>query len=180
MHNEIAVLRDVASKLSDAGFQYMLTGSFALNYYAQPRMTRDIDLVVALQPRDTEKVLALIEDDYYVPRNAVVRSIAKQKLFNILHNEFIVKVDLIVLKNDEFSRIEFQRRQPVDIDGVEIWIVRKEDLIISKLSWALDSHSEFQLRDVKSLLETDYDATYLGEWVNKLGLGDLLKECLNG
>ena len=112
MHNEIAVLRDVASKLSDAGFQYMLTGSFALNYYAQPRMTRDIDLVVALQPRDTEKVLALFEDDYYVPRNAVVRGIAKQKLFNILHNEFIVKVDLIVLKNDEFSRIEIEQPAP--------------------------------------------------------------------
>jgi len=158
----------------------MLTGSFALNYYAQPRMTRDIDIVVALQPRDTEKVIALFEDDYYVPRNAVVRGIEKQKLFNILHNEFIIKVDLIVLKNDEFSRVEFQRRQPVDIDGMEIWIVSKEDLIISKLSWALDSHSEFQLRDVKSLLETDYDGTYLGEWVNKLSLGDLLKECLNG
>lgn len=158
----------------------MLTGSFALNYYAQPRMTRDIDIVVALQPRDAEKVIALFEDDYYVPRNAVVRGIAKQKLFNILHNEFIVKVDLIVLKNDEFSRVEFQRRQPVDIDETQIWIVSKEDLIISKLSWALDSHSEFQLRDVKSLLETGYDTAYLRQWVNKLGLSDLLKECLDG
>jgi hypothetical protein len=28
----------------------MLTGSMAMNYYAQPRMTRDIDVVVALHP----------------------------------------------------------------------------------------------------------------------------------
>ena len=30
----------------------MLTGSMAMNYYAEPRMTRDIDLVIALCPED--------------------------------------------------------------------------------------------------------------------------------
>ncbi len=50
----------------------MLTGSFALNYYAEPRMTRDIDIVVALEPKDADSVVALFENDYYVPRNAVV------------------------------------------------------------------------------------------------------------
>lgn len=180
MENEIAVLRDVAGKLSGAGFQYMLTGSFALNYYAEPRMTRDIDIVVALQPQDAEKVIALFERDYYVPRDAVVRGIAKQRLFNILHNEFIVKVDLIVLKSDEFNQLEFDRRKPVEIDETTIWIVSKEDLIISKLAWALDSHSEFQLRDIRSLLETGCDFAYVTQWVNKLGLSDLLRECLDG
>jgi hypothetical protein len=180
MHNEIAVLRDVVSKLSGAEFPYMLTGSFALNYYAQPRMTRDIDIVVALNAGDADKVIALFEHDYYVPRDAVVRGIAKQTLFNIIHNEFIVKVDLIVRKNDEFRRIEFARRKPVEIDEIEVWIVSKEDLIISKLSWALDSHSQFQLSDVKSLLDTGYDAAYVEKWAEKLGLSDLLKECLDG
>jgi hypothetical protein len=38
----------------------MLTGSMAMNYYAQPRMTRDIDLVVELGPKDVEKVVRLL------------------------------------------------------------------------------------------------------------------------
>jgi hypothetical protein len=45
---ELEVLRIVAERLEPAGIPYMLTGSMAANYYAVPRMTRDIDLVVEL------------------------------------------------------------------------------------------------------------------------------------
>jgi hypothetical protein len=42
---EIDIVRDVSRKLDKGGIGYMLTGSMAMNYYAQPRMTRDIDVV---------------------------------------------------------------------------------------------------------------------------------------
>jgi len=48
---ELEVLQDATERLERAGIQYMLTGSIALSYYAQPRMTRDIDLVVELAGR---------------------------------------------------------------------------------------------------------------------------------
>ena len=41
--NEIDIVRDVSRKFDQAGLRYMLTGSMAMNYYAQPRMTRNID-----------------------------------------------------------------------------------------------------------------------------------------
>ena len=179
MQNELDVLRDVTKRFSDAGIQYMLTGSFALNYYAQPRMTRDIDLVVALEAKDARAIVALFEDDYYVPPNAVARAIANESLFNIIHNESIIKVDCIIRKNTEYRRLEFDRRKQVIVAEIKLWIVSKEDLIISKLWWAKDSHSEFQLRDVKSLLKSDYDSAYLRTWTDKLRLNDLLKECLD-
>jgi len=47
MQSELDILRDVSSRLERCDIAYMLTGSMAMNYYAQPRMTRDIDLVVA-------------------------------------------------------------------------------------------------------------------------------------
>jgi hypothetical protein len=59
MQNELDILRDISMRLEQAGISYMLTGSMAMNYYAQPRMTRDIDLVVALTPQDTETVVRL-------------------------------------------------------------------------------------------------------------------------
>lgn len=40
----VDVLGDVAGRLGRAGLEYMLTGSMAVNFYAMPRMTRDIDL----------------------------------------------------------------------------------------------------------------------------------------
>ncbi len=179
MQTQLDILQDVSQRLSEARIQYMLTGSFALNYYAEPRMTRDIDLVVAVEPKDTDLLVALFEKDYYVPRNAVTRAIANQSLFNIIHTESIFKVDCIVRKNTEYRRLEFERRQQVAIDATMIWIVSREDLIISKLLWAQGSHSELQLRDVQNLLQSDYDVAYLDAWTKKLGLNNLLRECLN-
>jgi predicted nucleotidyltransferase len=179
MQSQLDILRDVAKRFSEAGIQYMLTGSFAMNYYAQPRMTRDIDIVVALEPKDADSVVALFEDDYYVPRNALVRAIANRTLFNIIHSESIFKVDCIIRKNTEYRRLEFERRRQVDVDDIQVWIVSKEDLIISKLYWAKESHSEFQLRDVRNLLKSGYDAKYLQTWTENLGLDNLLRECLD-
>jgi predicted nucleotidyltransferase len=179
MQDDLDILRDVTRRLSEAGIEYMLTGSYALNYYAEPRMTRDIDLVVALTPKDAESIIALFEDDYYVPRNAVAQGITNQTLFNLIHNEGILKVDFIIRKNTEYRRLEFERRQEVAVEDVKLWIVSKEDLIVSKLLWAKDSHSEFQLRDVKNLLKSGYDAGYLETWARKLDLDELLRECLD-
>jgi hypothetical protein len=35
MQNELDIVRDVSSRLEGAGIEYMLTGSMAMNYYAQ-------------------------------------------------------------------------------------------------------------------------------------------------
>ncbi len=47
MNSELEVLLDVVARLEDAGIDYMLTGSVAMSVYVEPRMTRDIDVVVA-------------------------------------------------------------------------------------------------------------------------------------
>ena len=179
MQNELEVLRDVTKKLTGAGIHYMLTGSWALTYYAEPRMTRDIDLVVEVSRSAADLFLSLFGSDYYIPQDAVTRAISNETQFNLIHTRFIVKVDFIIRKNNEYRRTEFERRQLVQLDEMEIWIVSKEDLIISKLYWASDSHSDFQLRDVKKLLKSGYDSVYVNKWVSKLGLTDLLNECQN-
>jgi predicted nucleotidyltransferase len=179
MQNELDIIRDVTARLTEAGIPYMLTGSVAMNYYANPRMTRDIDVVVALQHKDIDTIMASFEDDYYLDRNAVTRAIGNQSLFNLIHNQSIIKVDFIIKKSTEYRSLEFERRNEVEIKDVRVCIVSKEDLIISKLSWARDSHSEFQLRDVKNLLSSGYDAEYLQHWTTRLSLSELLKDCLH-
>ena len=72
---ELAVLSDVISRLESAGFDYMLTGSVAMNYYAEPRMTRDIDIVVALSDTDTDKVIEIFQDVYYLSPDAVLDAV---------------------------------------------------------------------------------------------------------
>jgi hypothetical protein len=53
---ELEVLTIVTGRLAAAGIPYMVTGAVAASYYAVPRMTRDIDLVVELSARDVDRV----------------------------------------------------------------------------------------------------------------------------
>jgi hypothetical protein len=55
MLTELEVLAIVTARLEAAQIAYMLTGSDAMSYYATPRMTRDVDLVVALAESDCDR-----------------------------------------------------------------------------------------------------------------------------
>lgn len=176
--NEVDIVRDISRKFEQADIAYMLTGSMAMNYYAQPRMTRDIDVVVAIAPKDVQRLIDLFRPNYYASEQSIRESLAEESIFNLIHNESVIKVDCIVRKASEYRKIEFERRQKISILDFTTFIVTKEDLIISKLSWAKDSRSELQLGDVKNLLATGYDSDYLRHWTHELKLDSLLEECL--
>jgi hypothetical protein len=177
MQDELEILRDVAIRLEKEAIAYMLTGSMAMNYYAEPRMTRDIDIVVALAPKDTDTIVRLFTPDYYVAREAVSSSIEHESLFNLIHHASVTKVDFIVRKRSPYRRAEFERRQRVTIEDFSAWIVSKEDLILSKLFWARESNSELQLRDVKNLAATGCDEGYIRRWTQELGVHNLWEQC---
>src|SRR6266480_8078033 len=85
--NEIDVVRDISRRFDQTGINYMLTGSMAMNYYAQPRMTRDIDIVIAITHQDVERVGALFRPDYYVSEKNIRESLDQESIFNVIHQE---------------------------------------------------------------------------------------------
>jgi hypothetical protein len=179
IETELDVVRDVSQRLESAGIEFMLTGSIAMNYYAEPRMTRDIDMIIKIASDQTDVILRLFKDDYYVDRVAISKAIAQRSLFNIIHNQTIFKLDCIVLKADPYRQEEFSRRRQIMLRDFQTWIVSREDLILSKLYWARDSRSEMQFRDIKNLLAADCDTSYLQSRAEMLGVKPLLMEFLN-
>ena len=177
MNTELEALHAVVARLESAGIAYMLTGSVAMSYYAEPRMTRDIDFVVELEPGDEQRVTNLFDSDYYVSEEAVRSAIADRRMFNLFDTARLVKIDLVVRKEEDFRRHEFSRRRKHPLAGKDVWLVSKEDLILSKLVWAGPSESEMQLADVRRLLFSGADEAYLREWSGKLGVEDLLRKC---
>ncbi len=177
MPTELDVLRDVCKRLESVGIAYMLTGSMALNYYAQPRMTRDVDLVIDVDLGNRDTLIEAFNSAYYVPNESVTTAIHASGMFNLVHMESVVKVDFVVRKDESYRKTEFFRRKRVSFGEFECWIVSREDLILSKLVWAMDSHSDFQLRDVRSLLQGEVDWAYLGKWAHYLHIESLLAEC---
>ena len=92
----------------------MLTGSVAMNYYAQPRMTRDIDLVVSLNETQIEEFFRLFESEYYFDRQNVTHAISRRGMFNLIHSYAVIKVDCVVLKPNAYRQEEFARRRQID------------------------------------------------------------------
>lgn len=176
--DQLAILHLVCGRLEAAGIAYMVTGSLAAAFYAQPRMTRDIDLVVELQMRDAARIPALFADEFLVDEHEVRRAIAGRGMCNLIHTTAIVKVDLIIRKATPYHQQEFQRRRRIDAAGTQVWSVSPEDLILSKLAWSQPSGSELQLRDARLLLRSvaNLDLAYLERWAAELGISDLLQE----
>jgi len=177
MSDEFTVLATVAARLDAAGIAYMLSGSVAMGYYAQPRMTRDIDIVVELGHAEATALVSALTPDFYVDDLAAHDAVDRHGMFNAIHSVLIVKVDFIVRKPTAYRRVEFGRRRSVSIDGVSLCLVAPEDLILSKLEWARDSRSEIQLRDVGNLLQSvaTLDWSYLDQWVDDLDLRAVLE-----
>ncbi len=129
MLSELDLLLDVTNRLEEAGFDYMLTDSMALNHYAQPRMTRDIDIVLAFYLKDLETLPQLFGDDFYYSEEAARQAILNQSSFNVIHNESLIKIDFMIRKREEYREVEFQRRQQIAIKDHTLWIIPSGSLV---------------------------------------------------
>jgi len=178
MSEQLEVLRVVTQRLEAAGIPHMLSGSVAMSVYAQPRMTRDIDLVVELTSADVPRLTALFASEFYLDEETVTEETRRRGMFNLIHSVLIVKVDFIVRKDDPYRIEEFRRRRRLRLDDLDVWVVAAEDLILSKLVWAKDSRSEIQLNDVRNLITcvATLDQEYLDRWATILGVPELLRE----
>ncbi|MDQ3421556.1 MAG: nucleotidyl transferase AbiEii/AbiGii toxin family protein, partial [Acidobacteriota bacterium] len=156
---------------------YMLTGSMALSHYAEPRFTRDIDLVVQLATEQVERLVALFAADCYADADAIRAAVGRHGMTNLLHLDTMTKIDLIVRKPTPYHAREFDRRRAVIIEGTAVWIVSPEDLVISKLSWIQQGGSDVHRRDIASLLAAvdTMDRPYIDTNVRELQLADLWK-----
>jgi hypothetical protein len=168
------LLQRVVDILDESRVAYMLTGSLAAAYYATPRATKDIDLVVETDQGGIERLVAgLHAAGLYVDRGAALEALRTHGQFNAIDPGSGWKIDMIVRKERPFSRTEFARRERAVILGTEVSLARLEDVLIAKLEWSSLGDSELQRRDVSQLLERAgdrLDLAYLERWVAQLGL----------
>lgn len=178
MSEELEVLHDVVRRLEGLGVSYMLTGSFAANIYAVPRMTRDIDLVIELDAAQVPRFAREFENDYYCDGSMVGEAVRERKMFNLIHNHALLKIDFIIRKDADYRKAEFDRRRPIEIEGRKVWVVSPEDLILSKLVWAKDSASEMQRKDVRNLIAgvASLEREYIKQWVDRLDVKEIYSQ----
>jgi len=169
-----AFLQSVVEVLDEAGVSYMLTGSLAAAFYAVPRATQDIDVVIETEEKGVERLMeGILAAGWYADRDAAVEAWRGHGQFNAIDPESGWKADFIVRKDRPYSREEFGRRERISLLGVEVPVASLEDVLISKLEWSRLGDSALQRRDVVQLLERTWerlDHAYLDRWIPRLGL----------
>ena len=164
-------LQTIIKFLHNENIAYMMSGSVAMSIYTIPRSTRDIDFVIHLRPKDIEKFVSNFKEGYYCDKNSVNDAVRHQTMFNIIDHASGYKADFIVLKTQPFRQKEFERRIEVDFEGIPIYIVSAEDLLLSKLIWIQQLQSPIQMEDIEKLaLVENLDWKYIRIWLNTLKL----------
>lgn len=175
-----ALLELVVDRLVEADITYMVSGSLASSLHGEPRMTRDIDIVVEGSAAQLQHFASSFDPAVHYVTDPV-EALRHQSMFTIVEVTTGWKVDLMIRKERDFSRTELGRRQAVRIGGVEVLVVSPEDSIVSKLEWMKLSDSDRQLSDVVGVLaanEQYLDWQYIRHWIAELGLGEQLDAAL--
>ncbi len=162
----------LSGALGQAGIPYMFTGSFASSFHGTPRASNDFDLVVAPTPAQLRVLKDILpEADYYFDLEDALQELNRSGQFSIIDLASGWKVDLIIRKQREFSLSEFDRRFPIEFDGLTIFMASAEDVVLAKLEWAKKSSSERQIEDVAGILRiraNELDRTYIERWIDEL------------
>lgn len=174
------LLRYVVEVLEELQAPYMLVGSISSAVYGEPRMTRDVDIVVQLAPEQIDRLCAAFSpDDYYASREAALDALAHEGQFNVIHASSGNKIDFIIARSDAWGAEQLRRRVRLELlPGLQAYVASPEDVIIGKMIYYRDGGSDKHLRDIAGILKTspsEVDKVYVRKWASVLGLSDIWK-----
>ncbi len=172
--------------LNLTGCAFHLGGSFASSIHGEARFTRDADLVADLRIDQTERLVALLERDFYVDADMIRDAIQRHASFNVIHLDSGFKVDVFILGTGPYDREEFSRHRPERIlrePPRDVFCATPEDTVLRKLLWYRQGGEvmEQQVRDVIGVLEVQgdrVDLVYMRHWADEIGVRDLLEDAL--
>lgn len=113
--NVMKVFQDVLARFEEAEIPYMVVGSLCSIVYGEPRMTKDMDLVVDIPAKDAGKFEFYFPfEGFYCPPAEILKDeVIRRGQFNLIHHESGLKIDIILRKQSPHALQEFDRRKKV-------------------------------------------------------------------
>lgn len=163
--------------LNQLRIPYMVTGGVASVVYGEPRLTRDIDLVIDLQPRDAVRFAgAWSAEEFYVPPVEVIAEECRRVErghFNVIHHQTAMRADVYLSGSDALNAWSFAHKVVRRIDDDDVFLAPIEAVILSKLRYYQMGHSDRHLRDISQMLRISddlVDRPELERWAARLGV----------
>jgi hypothetical protein len=91
------------------GVDYSIAGSVASSAHGIARATLDVDLVADLVAANVDPLVSALEDNYYIDKDAALDAIRRRSMFNVIHLDTMLKVDIYVLTRRDFDRSSIVR-----------------------------------------------------------------------
>ena len=139
--------KDFIKFLNENKVRYLLVGGWAVGIYGNPRATKDIDFLIAIDDDNIHNLLKVLEK-FGAPK-------VEKRVFQDKGNVFRmgrspIQIDII----NEASGIIFEdcykRRNIIETDEIDISVISREDLIINKRA----SGRHRDLADIESFEES--------------------------
>jgi hypothetical protein len=126
-------LADAASFLQAQQVPYALIGGLAVSVRGQPRMTADVDVVVAADLDRALSMAAALPGSNFRPLfDDIADVIMKAFLLPVRHRSTNVKVD-IAIGLSGFEQQAIARAEPIEMADVTIPVATAEDLLVMKV-----------------------------------------------
>ncbi len=175
---EPALLLRVLKLIEDIPLEYMVTGSIAAIRYGKPRLTHDLDMVVAFPSEkiDPFRRKFATKEFYCPPEDALLREIGRGDggHFNLIDHQSGFKFDFYPFRSDRLAQWGIARKKRIEIvAGEKVWVAPPEYVICHKLIFFREGGSDKHLTDIRSILEvsgSELDQDALKDWIQKLGL----------
>ncbi|MBN1575692.1 MAG: hypothetical protein JW913_04020 [Chitinispirillaceae bacterium] len=167
--------------LEESRIGYMITGSVASTFYGEPRLTHDIDLVIALRADDIPRFPSLFPAaEFYCPPQEVLRIEASRKTFahfNLIHHDTGYKADMYPLTGGPLHIWGFENRRRIALkDTLQIWVAPPEYVIVRKLQYFKEGGSQKHLSDIRKMIDSPESAIDLSQLERWIALKDVQKE----
>lgn len=156
-------LAQLQSALDQAEIGSALIGGVAVAVWGEPRLTRDVDVKVAISREEASRLLSLLSSDYESAYGKP-EEVAHQMGMIFLRDALGTRIDLL-LADMPFDRMAIQRARNVTVaPEVVARLCTPEDLIIYKML----STRPRDLEDVKGIVRRQgvaLDRPYLLKWL---------------
>ncbi|MBN1533452.1 MAG: nucleotidyltransferase [Spirochaetes bacterium] len=159
------LLTKLAAGLSRAGIPYMIIGGQAVLLYGEPRLTKDIDITLGVEPGSLDSVLNVVKKSkLQVLVDDCAAFVAKTMVLPAVDNSSGIRVDLI-FSTTGYERQAIARAKRIMVDKKPVMFASVEDLIIHKVI----AKRPRDLEDVKSIMRKNngYDRDYVIRWLDE-------------
>jgi hypothetical protein len=160
-----AVIVELVSAFERAGIDYMVVGGVAVQVWGQPRFTNDVDIAVAVDPRDPDQLVEALKPMIGKMRPDAPEFVRETGILPFTHVSGL-DVDLGVSENPYLLNA-IARAVEVDVNGKPVKFCTAEDLILHKLIADRDQDR----KDLNAIFQRqglDLDRIYLDPLVEQL------------